>query len=102
MKEVSAEYRYTIEEAVTATIEVTKCVFKFYVLMPWIGIALLLFCASGVFIFNWSLPDLAAAGAVGDHRPPLTGVAVSQATDISADASHFFQRVVTDDDLARL
>ena len=65
MKEVSAEYRYTIEEAVTATIEVTKCVFKFYVLMPWIGIALLLFCASGVFIFNWSLPDLAAAGAIG-------------------------------------
>jgi hypothetical protein len=65
MKEVSVEYRYTLKEAVTATVEVTKCVFKFFVLMPWVGIASLVFCVAGVFIFNWSAPDLAAAGVIG-------------------------------------
>lgn len=65
MKEVSIEYRYTLEEAVTATIEVTKCVFRFFVIMPWFGIALLVCCMAGVLIFNWRASDLTAAGVIG-------------------------------------
>jgi hypothetical protein len=43
MKEISVEFRFTPDEAVLATVEITKCVFKkFNTFLPWTGAFLLL------------------------------------------------------------
>jgi hypothetical protein len=54
MRKITIEYRYTLAEAIAAVVEVTKCVNKATVFLPWLGVALLLSCL--VFVTVSGLP----------------------------------------------
>jgi hypothetical protein len=58
MRKVSVEYQYTLAEAITAVVEVTKCVSKGSVFLPWLGAALLLLCIVNVKGFGLPVSNL--------------------------------------------
>lgn len=65
MKQVTVEYRFTRDDAVAASVEVTKCVLRSYYVMPWFGIVMLLFSGMALASGRQSLSDLYMAFMLG-------------------------------------
>jgi hypothetical protein len=65
MKDISLEYRYTLDEAVRAAVEVTRSVIWFSRVMPWLGAVLLVVCAVSVVAFHKPISDLTATIVFG-------------------------------------
>lgn len=64
MKDILIEFKYTIDEAVHASMEGTKCI-SYIGFMPWAGIITLLFCATKIQMLGSRLSDMTAYIIVG-------------------------------------
>jgi len=58
MKEITIQYTYTIEEAVVASVELTKSVIRWSQALPWIGIILIVSSVMALFVFDKTFADL--------------------------------------------
>jgi len=65
MKEITVEYKYTVEEAVVAAVEVTKSVNRLSRFTPWLGWIVLSACAVDVVVFHKPAFELAALIVIG-------------------------------------
>lgn len=65
MKQVAIEYRYTLEEAVAASLEATKSVTRFYYVMPVIGVVIVIFNLISMTSGRQSVSDLSFSIGIG-------------------------------------